>query len=158
MRNALKYGHKHIELSVDASGEKVFIHVEDDGPGIPEADRQRVFEPFARLDDSRSRYSGGYGLGLAIVHRVALWHKGSASVTDSPLGDARFTIQWPGLAKIDPKVEKNRRKFDTYPAHPRQSFFPSSSSSLVLMVGSPHRSQGTEGSTEAVSGSCISTG
>jgi signal transduction histidine kinase len=70
------------------------IHVDDDGAGIPPGERDRVFEPFARLDASRTRASGGFGLGLAIVKQVARWHGGEAFVTDSPLGGARVTIAW----------------------------------------------------------------
>lgn len=72
------------------------ISVEDDGQGIPEKDREKVFIPFARLDDSRTRASGGYGLGLSIVSRIAFWFNGKMSVDESPtLGGARFIMTWP---------------------------------------------------------------
>ena len=75
---------------------KAFVSVEDDGQGIPEADRDKVFIPFARLDDSRTRASGGYGLGLSIVSRIAFWFHGEMSVDESPeLGGARFIMRWP---------------------------------------------------------------
>jgi signal transduction histidine kinase len=70
------------------------IHVDDDGAGIPAPDRERVFEPFARLDQSRDRDSGGFGLGLAIVRQVARWHGGDAFISESPLGGTRVTIAW----------------------------------------------------------------
>ena len=70
--------------------------VEDDGHGISEADREKVFIPFSRLDDSRTRASGGYGLGLSIVSRIAFWFNGNMSVDESPeFGGARFTMTWP---------------------------------------------------------------
>ena len=70
--------------------------MEDDGPGIPEAYRERIFTPFLRLDDSRTRASGGYGLGLSIVRRIAYWHRGYARVESSKeLGGAAFIIDWP---------------------------------------------------------------
>ncbi|OTG85962.1 two-component sensor histidine kinase [Acinetobacter sp. ANC 4558] len=73
-----------------------YICVEDDGCGIPEEDRGRVFEAFARLDGSRTRASGGYGLGLSIVSRIAYWFGGNIAVDESPdLGGARFTMTWP---------------------------------------------------------------
>ena len=64
--------------------------VDDDGPGIPAAERENIFEPFIRLDDSRDRGTGGAGLGLAIVKRVAASHNGSIEACASPLGGARF--------------------------------------------------------------------
>jgi len=70
------------------------LTVDDDGPGVPPADRERIFEPFIRLDESRDRGTGGTGLGLAIVSRVARWHNGTALATDSPLGGARFVVSW----------------------------------------------------------------
>ena len=72
------------------------VSVEDDGPGIPERYREHIFTPFLRLDDSRTRASGGYGLGLSIVRRVAYWHRGHAAVDSSEgLGGAAFIIEWP---------------------------------------------------------------
>ena len=97
LQNAVKYTRSRVALTAAVVAGQVCIHVDDDGPGIPAADRQRIFEPFARLDDSRSRHSGGYGLGLAIVQRVAIWHQGAVRVADSPLGGARFSICWPGI-------------------------------------------------------------
>jgi len=70
------------------------IHVEDDGPGIPKADYQRIFQTFVRLDSSRSRDTGGYGMGLAIVQRIVAWHGGEVIVSKSFLGGAQFTIRW----------------------------------------------------------------
>jgi signal transduction histidine kinase len=68
--------------------------VDDDGSGIEPADRERLFEPFVRLDRNRGRESGGFGLGLAIVRQVARWHGGDATISDSPLGGARVSIAW----------------------------------------------------------------
>ena len=70
------------------------IHVEDDGPGIPKSDYKRIFQAFVRLDSSRSRDTGGYGMGLAIVERIATWHGGDVIVSKSLLGGAEFTIRW----------------------------------------------------------------
>lgn len=92
---------RHCETTIKISGGHTvngdaFVCVEDDGEGIPEADRERVFEAFARLDDSRTRASGGYGLGLSIVSRIAFWFGGTIQVDTSPtLGGARFTMTWP---------------------------------------------------------------
>jgi signal transduction histidine kinase len=73
----------------------VSVIVEDDGPGIPEADRERVFERFVRLDDARSRDAGGSGLGLAIVREIALAHGGGVRADASSLGGARITLSLP---------------------------------------------------------------
>ena len=87
-----------------------YICVEDDGPGIPEADRARIFEAFARLDDSRTRASGGYGLGLSIVSRIAYWFGGEIQVDQSPtLGGARFIMIWPA-SRYGKKSSKSRSK------------------------------------------------
>jgi len=94
LRNALSHARHRIEVVVGHDGAQTVIHVDDDGAGIPSAERDRVFEPFARLDASRTRASGGFGLGLAIVKQVARWHGGDAFVTDSPLGGTRVTITW----------------------------------------------------------------
>lgn len=92
--NAIRYARGRIQVRMDVQGEDVELVVEDDGPGIPEADRDRVFKPFARLDDSRHRASGGYGLGLSIVQRIAEWHGGRVWVGQSPLGGAAFHLRW----------------------------------------------------------------
>ncbi len=94
--NALRYAETTIVISAGVKKGDAFVMVEDDGHGIPEADREKVFIPFARLDDSRTRASGGYGLGLSIVSRIAFWFNGIMSVDESPdLGGARFTMTWP---------------------------------------------------------------
>lgn len=90
--NAFKYAQQQVRLSVSRQDGMLVIVVEDDGHGIPEADRERVFEPFRRLDRSRDRSSGGYGLGLSYVRLIAEHHGGSAHVESSPLGGARFVL------------------------------------------------------------------
>lgn len=74
------------------------ICVEDDGDGIHEKDKPHLFEPFYRADSHRSRISGGSGLGLTIVKRVMEWHNGSVNVSDSSLGGAKFTLNFPESA------------------------------------------------------------
>jgi len=70
--------------------------VEDDGQGIPRSDWDRVFIAFSRLDDSRTRTSGGYGLGLSIVRCIMYWHGGQAFVgASATLGGACFSLVWP---------------------------------------------------------------
>ncbi len=94
--NAVRYARSRVRLSGGIDGNRAWCCVEDDGPGVPEKDRERIFEPFSRLDDSRTRASGGYGLGLSIVQRIAFWHGGSVVVDQSPtLKGARFTFRWP---------------------------------------------------------------
>lgn len=106
--NAIRYCDHKILISggLDQDGQ-AYVCVEDDGPGIPEIDRARIFEAFARLDDSRTRASGGYGLGLSIVSRIAYWFGGTIQVDQSPaLGGARFTMTWPAQRY----VKKSKRK------------------------------------------------
>ena len=95
--NAVRYCDHHVLISGGLNDEGMaYICVEDDGPGIPEEERSRIFEAFSRLDNSRTRASGGYGLGLSIVSRIAYWFGGSITIDDSPeLGGARFTMVWP---------------------------------------------------------------
>lgn len=94
--NALRYADNTIIVSAGVKKGIAFVSVEDDGQGIPEEDRDKVFIPFARLDDSRTRASGGYGLGLSIVSRIAFWFNGNMKVDESPqLGGARFIMTWP---------------------------------------------------------------
>lgn len=94
--NALRYAKSTIIISAGIKQGTAYVMVEDDGQGIPKADREKVFLPFARLDDSRTRASGGYGLGLSIVSRIAFWFNGAMRVDESPsLGGARFIMTWP---------------------------------------------------------------
>lgn len=94
--NALRYAETTIIISAGLKKGHAFVSVEDDGHGIAEADREKVFIPFSRLDDSRTRASGGYGLGLSIVSRIAFWFSGNMKVDESPeLKGARFIMTWP---------------------------------------------------------------
>lgn len=88
--NAARHG-RRVELSVEA-GERVRIHVDDDGPGIPAALRERALLPFDRLDADDGE---GHGMGLPIVLRIAQWHGGDLTLGDSPLGGLRATLAWP---------------------------------------------------------------
>jgi signal transduction histidine kinase len=67
----------------------------DDGPGIPEAERHRVFDRFVRLDTGRSRHTGGTGLGLAIAHEIVTAHGGTIVVGERPGGGASFVVDLP---------------------------------------------------------------
>jgi signal transduction histidine kinase len=84
-----------VDLDVRPVGSQAVIEVADDGPGIPDAQRERIFDRFVRLDDSRARSAGGSGLGLAIVREVITAHGGTVVVEDSPTGGALFRIQLP---------------------------------------------------------------
>ena len=97
VRNALRFAKSRVEVHVDSHHNRYYIHVDDDGPGIAAADHAKLFLPFARLDESRARHSngGGTGLGLAIVQRIAEWHGGKAVISESAMGGARITIEWP---------------------------------------------------------------
>lgn len=93
--NALRYAKTCVEVSAYKELDKLVIHVEDDGKGIPQQSRDTLFEPFKRLDKSRNKSQGGYGLGLAIVNKVCQWHNGHCNITTSELGGAKFTIAVP---------------------------------------------------------------
>lgn len=92
--NASKYASATIAITFTADDERWQVDIEDDGPGIPIEDRDKVFIPFQRLDNSRTRASGGYGLGLAIVQRIAFWHGGAVLIDSSELGGAKFSFIW----------------------------------------------------------------
>lgn len=95
--NAVRYASTTVRIITSTRGDRVTLHVDDDGPGVDLMDRRRIFERFARVDDDRSRTDGGgAGLGLAIAEDLVANHDGSIAVTDSPeLGGARFTVTLP---------------------------------------------------------------
>ncbi|WP_051215791.1 ATP-binding protein [Ferrimonas futtsuensis] len=92
MSNAQRYGHSQVRLSAETTAQGTQVHVEEDGEGIPETDRELIFIPFSRLDSSRTQATGGLGLGLAIAQAAAHRMGAQLSVSDSELGGARFTI------------------------------------------------------------------
>ncbi|RNM16255.1 sensor histidine kinase [Nocardioides pocheonensis] len=96
--NACRHADSVVSVSLAEEDGTVCLVVDDDGPGIPAADRARVFDRFVRLDDARARDEGGSGLGLAIVRKIVDSGGGSVQVTDSPAGGARFTVRLPAVA------------------------------------------------------------
>lgn len=95
LRNAQKYAQGRIVLSARRTPGQVEIAVDDDGPGVPLDERDRIFDPFYRLDRSRDRATGGFGLGLSIAHKAVALHGGTLRVESSPLGGARFVLRLP---------------------------------------------------------------
>lgn len=95
LRNAQKYAASRIVLAAARSDGRIEISVDDDGPGIPEDEREKVFDPFYRLDRSRDRATGGFGLGLSIARKAVALHGGAVRAEASALGGARFVITLP---------------------------------------------------------------
>jgi two-component system OmpR family sensor kinase len=95
LRNAMRYCEKRIQIGVQVCAGGCEIWVDDDGIGIPDDERERIFEPFYRLDRSRDRATGGFGLGLAISRRALEAQGGTLTVQASPLGGARFRLWLP---------------------------------------------------------------
>ena len=95
LRNAARYSEKQLAVDWQRNESGWSLIIDDDGPGIPPGKRARIFEPFTRLDPSRSRDSGGNGLGLAIVKSIVDNHNGEIAVDNSPLGGARFILSLP---------------------------------------------------------------
>ncbi len=93
--NAERHAKSQVFISVRADGAQAVVEVSDDGPGIPIADRDRVFHRFVRLDQHRSASLGGSGLGLAIVAEGVTAHGGTVGVTESAQGGARLQIRLP---------------------------------------------------------------
>jgi signal transduction histidine kinase len=84
--NAIRHASGSITLILRAEDDHAIIRIADDGPGIPPEQRERVFDRFVRLDESRDRARGGTGLGLAIVREIVRAHGGSVAVADTAVG------------------------------------------------------------------------
>jgi signal transduction histidine kinase len=97
--NAARHARSGVRLTVSRRDDNARLVVDDDGPGIPAAERERVFERFARLDDARARDAGGAGLGLALVKAIAERHHGRVVIDDAPLGGARLIVELPVRAE-----------------------------------------------------------
>lgn len=90
--NAARSAGERVNVSIEVAEHEIRVHVDDDGPGIPEAQRALVVRRFVRLDEGRARDQGGAGLGLAVASDVAAAHGGRLDITESPAGGARVTI------------------------------------------------------------------
>lgn len=95
--NAIKYTPEggYVKLGLELSGKSLLVKVEDNGPGIPDENKEKIFERFYRLDDSRARETGGTGLGLAIAKEVVTLHGGKIYVEDAENGGSIFVIEFP---------------------------------------------------------------
>jgi signal transduction histidine kinase len=95
LQNALRHADSEVRVTLNEYDERVVLTVDDDGNGIPEEERGRVFERFVRLDEARARDTGGSGLGLAIVRKVVEDAQGTVHVQESESGGARFVVSLP---------------------------------------------------------------
>ncbi len=95
IENAADHSSGRVAISLTEADGSWRLDVDDDGPGIPGPERERVFERFARLDESRARSTGGSGLGLALVAEIVGDHGGTVTIGDSPLGGARLEVTLP---------------------------------------------------------------
>ncbi|OTR00236.1 hypothetical protein B9M85_13285 [Mycobacteroides abscessus] len=93
--NAARHARSQVSIVVRADADNAYLQVCDDGPGIPVAERDRVFERFVRLDADRSRHGGGSGLGLAIVAEIVAAHKGTVDISGREGGGTVLTVRLP---------------------------------------------------------------
>ncbi len=100
LENARRYGAGEIDVTVREVGCTVEVRIEDRGPGIPEAERERVFEPFVRLESSRAKHSGGTGLGLAIARAIARSHGGEILLGARPGGGLAVILSLPRTTAV----------------------------------------------------------
>ena len=94
LSNACRYARSKVAIGAQSAAGNITIDVDDDGRGIPESERQRVFEPFVRLHDRAGENNRGVGLGLALVKRIVTQHGGSVELLTSPLGGCRVRTVW----------------------------------------------------------------
>jgi len=95
--NALRYGGS-ARIALRRGPAKMEVVVDDRGPGVPVAEREAVFQPFHRGEGSRSRETGGSGLGLAVARGIVEQHGGAIAIADAPGGGARFTVALPAAS------------------------------------------------------------
>jgi signal transduction histidine kinase len=95
LENAIRHATRKVDVSLAEDGDEVVLRVDDDGGGVAEADRERIFDRFIRLEEARDRDSGGSGLGLAIVAEVADRHDATVEVGESSAGGSRFEVRFP---------------------------------------------------------------
>ncbi len=95
LENAVRHRHQHVRLRLSRAGDQALLEVDNDGPLVPVEDRTRIFSRFVRLDDSRTRETGGPGLGLAIVAEIVAAHGGTVEADESPDGWCRFAVRLP---------------------------------------------------------------
>jgi two-component system, OmpR family, sensor histidine kinase RstB len=100
LSNAGRYAKSKVTIRAESIDGAIIIDVDDDGCGIPESERERVFEPFVRLDDCTSENNRGVGLGLALVKRIVTRHGGSVELLASPLGGCRARTVWPDDRRV----------------------------------------------------------
>jgi signal transduction histidine kinase len=93
--NAARHASMTVAVGLVTDDNVVELTVDDDGPGIPSEERERVFNRFTRLDDGRARDAGGLGLGLSMVKAITEQHGGTVTVEDGPLGGARLRVRLP---------------------------------------------------------------
>ncbi len=125
LRNAVRYASGRVRVTLSSDKNEVRVAVQDDGPGIPEAMREKVLIPFVRLDPGRDRKTGGAGLGLAIVSRIVARHAGRVEILDSPLGGAEVATYWP----LDEGFERGGMHVSTGRSRPRRPLTPPGKSS-----------------------------
>ena len=94
IENAVAYG-KRARVDLATSEDALRVVIDDDGPGVPEADFERVFQPFVRLEESRSLETGGIGLGMAIARSIVRGHGGEIELRNRPEGGLRVTVRLP---------------------------------------------------------------
>jgi signal transduction histidine kinase len=110
--NAVKYGER-ARVTLETASASLVVTIEDDGPGVPTGELDRVFEPFYRLETSRSRETGGAGLGLALVRAAVAAHGGDVMLGNRPEGGLRATVTLPVGAGV--QAEEAQPWLHAYP-------------------------------------------
>lgn len=95
LQNAQRFAQAQIVVGLSLTKGYYTVTIDDDGPGVVEVDRRRIFQSFVRLNNSFNAGTRGFGLGLSIVQRIMSWHSGSVQVEQAPIGGARFILAWP---------------------------------------------------------------